>query len=105
MHESFVLQREHCTAIMSRRTQPYWLWRTIRRVSPNAQMIATSIAVETLLPIHVFRRAVQQERHHRFLRVAAVVEHSVKVVSERVSRVRIGIVPARRYKRCMHLSL
>src|SRR5664280_3323549 len=46
-------------------------------------MVAASIAVQALLPVHVGRFAVQKKRPHRRLRVAAVVEKRIKVTEKR----------------------
>ena len=57
-------------------------------------MVAPVVAVEALLPAHVLRLAVQHERHHGLLRVAAVVEQSVHVFEHGVFGDGVGVVPS-----------
>ena len=53
-----------------------------------------AVTVEAVLPVHVLRLAVQIERHHRLLCVAAVVEQRIQIHHHCMSGNRISVVPS-----------
>src|SRR5579862_7575489 len=67
-------------------------------------MVAAPVAVESLLPVHVFRPAVQEESHHGLLQVAAVIEQGVKILREGARRDMISGVPSRFDESRFHLA-
>src|SRR5271155_649731 len=100
MHEAPVLYREHGTGIVRRRTDPDRIDRIDGvggfrgRPLPDAEMVATAVTVEALLPVHVLRLAVQEEGHHGLLLVAAVIQQRIQILHPRTPGGRIGIVPS-----------